>query len=119
MTTMLDKIPIHKTNGFVLHQLGLFREAAFDLVEMNTETPYPPHYHKHSKATFYIVLGEGIAIINGKEQAYKKGDVFDIPPGTSHGFTPTTRTLFLSIQKPPIKGIGTRNEDIHYISEKA
>jgi quercetin dioxygenase-like cupin family protein len=97
-----------------LFRLGIFDNNSFDLVELNPKNEYHSHRHKKSKAKFYIVFGEGKIILNKRKKSYKKGDVFNIGKGVSHGFEPKSKTLFLSVQTPPIKNAKTGKEDIHF-----
>jgi mannose-6-phosphate isomerase-like protein (cupin superfamily) len=40
--------------------------------------------HKHVEQTLRIAAGSGVAVLNGKEQPVKTGDVIVVPPGTRH-----------------------------------
>jgi len=61
-----------------------------------------------------MISGTGKIILNKKEKSYKPGDAFLIKSGIWHGFKPKTKTLFLSVQTPPIKNRKTGKEDIEF-----
>jgi len=84
-----------------------------ELVRVHQDLSKEIHLHKQSHA-LCIILGGGehlsnpkhaFALKNGKWMGVSKGDVFNIPPGTSHGFTVEDGGIlyFLSIQSPPIE----------------
>lgn len=45
------------------------------------------HYHSIKEETFYIMSGNGEAIINGEKRIITKGDYIHIPPKTRHQIT--------------------------------
>jgi quercetin dioxygenase-like cupin family protein len=61
-----------------------------------------------------MVLGEGILILDQEKIPYQPGKRFDIPAKKLHGFITQTKTLFLSIQSPPIYNRETQTVDLHY-----
>ena len=71
--------------------------------------------HHKSDAKIYIVIGDGKIILNGVSTDYRPGNNYNVPRGTSHGFRPDTRTLFLSVQNPQIKDPLTGELDVEYI----
>jgi len=85
-----------------------------ELVEFQAEFKYKPHYHKKSSAIIYIILGSGVLHLGETCLPYKAGTRVKIPAGTLHGFNTTTRTLFLSIQSPPILNAVTGYLDLYY-----
>ena len=89
-------------------------EENLEIVELQRESTYKPHYHKHSSAVIYIILGEGTFILGDDTINYYPGKRVLIPAGTLHGFNTKTRTLFLSIQSPPILSQTNDDIDIHY-----
>lgn len=93
-------------------------EEIVELVELQPEATYQPHYHNYSSAVIYIVLGEGIYLDGNNEVAYQPGQRIDIPMKTAHGFVTKTKTLFLSIQTPPIRNRSTGEVDLHYVEKK-
>ncbi|MBS3071915.1 cupin domain-containing protein [Candidatus Pacearchaeota archaeon] len=100
--------------GMHIHKLAIVKGSSYDLVGIRAHRPYPEHFHKKSKAVFYIIYGEGKIILNGKKENYLDGSVFSIPRGMKHGFEPLSDTLFLSIQTPPIKHAKTGKEDVNF-----
>lgn len=114
---VLNKIPKKNVDGFDLWRLGVFRTpeenqpASFELVMLTQGQVQPPHHHNESDAKLYFVLGHGEIKLNGKMIIYKPGDVFDVPRGTIHAFKAQSESLFLSIQRPPIRDQITGRED--------
>jgi len=117
--SLMDKIPYDtfgEGGGIMdIYRLGIFDGESFNLVEMHAGQEYPVHVHHNSDARLCIVIGEGIIILNGREIEYRVGDSYGVRRGMSHGFKPRKRTLFLSIQKPPIKDPRTGHVDVEYI----
>jgi len=114
MLSILNKIKKERVEEFTIYRLGIFRNGSFDLVELDPKNKYLPHAHNISSAKFYIIVGSGKIILDDKERHYNVGDFFEVPKGMFHGFVPAERTLFLSIQNPPIKSLKTGKEDIHF-----
>ncbi|MBN9412757.1 MAG: cupin domain-containing protein [Candidatus Paracaedimonas acanthamoebae] len=114
-----------KKEIFDLYQLGIFSSSDqkiaenLELVELQPNANYRPHYHKNSTATIYIILGSGEFILNEKHIIYNPGKRILIPAGIMHGFQTKTRTLFLSIQSPPIIDPQNKHIDIHYEKENS
>jgi quercetin dioxygenase-like cupin family protein len=118
---------------FDLYQLGIFSapnsllahlskplssgkviQEILELVELQPQAKYQAHYHKKSVAIIYIVSGSGLFQLGNKRLPYKAGKRIEIPAGTPHGFNTDTRTLFLSIQSPPILNPDSKHIDIYY-----
>lgn len=116
--SILNKITHQEIDGFSLWRLGVFYGASYDLVELEPGEVKPPHFHRASDAKLYFVLGEGSIVLNGQQQLYKAGDVYDVPRMTVHGFEATTHSLFLTIQNPPIRNQETDVEDIVFIYKR-
>ncbi|MBI2631872.1 cupin domain-containing protein [Candidatus Pacearchaeota archaeon] len=110
------KTAIEEVNLF---PLGIFEGRAFTLVTLEQGKYYPPHVHNKSQSKVHIIFGNGTFILDGKEQQYKKGDVFLIKSRVSHGFRVKEQTLFLSIETPPIINPKTNEVDIEYVDSKA
>jgi AraC-like DNA-binding protein/quercetin dioxygenase-like cupin family protein len=72
---LIQKIEIHAL-GFVLRQLQLNRHRAAEVSS---------HTHDYAQLILYL-SGEGVQTINGRRRLARTGDLFVIPPGTSHGF---------------------------------
>lgn len=89
-----------------------------ELVELQPNAKYRPHYHKESSAVIYMVLGEGVFVLGEDEVPYCPGQRLDISAKVPHGFLTKTRTLFLSIQSPPIRNRETGEVDLHYVQEE-
>ena len=115
--SLLDNIDRDEVEHLRLYRLGVFENSSYEFVEMYAGENYLPHYHNNSDAKFHFILGEGKITLDGIEKQYKKGDSFTIPKGVSHGFSPATDTLLLTIQTPPIKDLTTGKEDIHFFDK--
>lgn len=118
---------------FDLYQLGIFADSDvnslasigkrqeilenLELVELQPQAEYRPHYHKNSSAIIYIILGYGKFLLDGESIEYNAGKRIVIPAGAMHGFHTQTRTLFLSIQTPPIIDPQSGQIDIYYEKE--
>ncbi|MDF2867950.1 MAG: hypothetical protein K0S11_1420 [Gammaproteobacteria bacterium] len=119
---------------FDLYQLGTFSAPStsfyeevneeyemqenVELVELQPQTEYRPHYHQNSAAVIYIASGYGTFLLGDKCIDYRTGKRIVIPAGLMHGFNTQTRTLFLSIQSPPIIDPTTGEVDLHYHNEE-
>lgn len=85
-----------------------------ELVELQPNAEYKLHFHKKSAAIIYIISGTGIFLLGSHAIDYHPGRRVIIPAGILHGFKTDTRTLFLSIQSPPIIDPQTQQIDLHY-----
>jgi quercetin dioxygenase-like cupin family protein len=92
-------------------------QEQIEIVELQPSTKYRPHYHKKSAAIIYIIHGTGRFILDKKNIHYHPGQRIEIPAGMLHGFLTDTRTLFLSIQSPPIIDRGNDSIDLYYGDE--
>lgn len=106
------------TEIFDLYQCGIFNnnslEENVELVELQPQSEYSPHYHKKSSAVAYVISGTGLFQLTNDLIEYKPGMRITIPAGVVHGFKTKTRTLFLSIQSPPIINPENGEIDLHY-----
>jgi quercetin dioxygenase-like cupin family protein len=117
---------------FDLYQLGTFTAPSFcqpnseeqtiqenvELVELQPQAEYRPHYHKNSTAVIFIISGSGTFLLGEERMDYQAGKRIVIPAGYMHGFNTHTPTLFLSIQSPPIINSVTGQIDLHYHNEE-
>ena len=55
------------------------------------------HYHKRSTELYYVLDGEGVVFLDGKEQEVCKGSLVHIPPGVVHGAKGRMRVLVVGI----------------------
>src|SRR5688572_6948772 len=55
------------------------------------------HYHKRSTELYYVLDGEGVVLLDGEEQAVRKGSLVHIPPGVVHGAKGRMRVLVVGI----------------------
>lgn len=111
-------IPHQRVEMFDIYQCGVFNnnsiEENIELVELQPQFDYSPHYHKKSSAVVYVISGTGVIQLQNNLIEYKPGIRIDIPAGVTHGFKTKTRTLFLSIQNPPIINPESGEIDLHY-----
>ena len=85
-----------------------------ELVALQPQSEYKPHYHKYSAAVIYIVQGSGTFRLGDTVSDYYPGKHISIPAGVLHGFNTQTPTLFLSIQSPPILNPENGEVDLYY-----
>ncbi|RDI42085.1 cupin domain-containing protein [Aquicella lusitana] len=88
-----------------------------ELVVLQPQSRYRPHYHRHSAAVIYIVSGKGTFRLCNTDEEYYPGKRILIPAGLLHGFNTDTLTLFLSIQSPPILNRESGSVDLYYENE--
>lgn len=104
---------------FDLYRLGIFTvpdadDEILELVELQPDTNYRKHFHRKSSAVIYIVSGKGRLLIGKHSLEYHPGVRVSIPAEVPHGFQTKTRTLFLSIQSPPILDPENGSLDLQY-----
>ena len=62
-----------------------------------------PSYHKSGEELYYVLSGEGIAILANKEFCLKPGCFFRVPPDTLHQFATGDEPLeMLNFHSPPV-----------------
>ena len=114
-SSVLDLIPrdtfVGSAEPTTVYRIGTADNSTYDLVELFPDVVYPPHHHKKAEGMILFIIGKGTILVTGKEFAYTRGSKFVIEKGVPHGFKPTTPTLFLSIQSPPVKDPVTGEED--------
>lgn len=78
------QISAKDTNKFVLLCDGT--QAPFvsvvEIFDKNGQTP--PNEHAEAHEYFYVLAGEGVAIVGDKEAAIGTGSFFVVPPGNNH-----------------------------------
>lgn len=58
-------------------------------------------YHRIAEEFYFVISGNGTAILNGREYRLSSGDFLRLPPGTTHGFIAGDEPLeMLDIQTP-------------------
>ncbi len=73
------------------------------VVRMNPGQIKKPSYHKKGEELYYVLSGEGEAILDGKEYALRKGCFFRVPPGVVHQFTTIEEPIcMLNFHSPPV-----------------
>ena len=69
-------------------------------------------YHLVAEEFYYVISGNGVALLGGMEQPLRAGDFLRLPPGTMHGFVTTAEELvMLDVHTP-----GSRtNRDVYFL----
>jgi mannose-6-phosphate isomerase-like protein (cupin superfamily) len=58
-------------------------------------------YHRIAEEYYFVLAGQGIAILDGVERTITSGDFIRLPPGMKHGFITTDTPLeMLNIHTP-------------------
>jgi quercetin dioxygenase-like cupin family protein len=60
---------------------------------------YPPEQHSHGHI-LTIKHGSGIISVNGKEQPYSPGSIFDVAGNIPHGFIDVKETTIVNQKQP-------------------
>ena len=111
----VDEAPkVPYTPGGKAHRVMLVTEETTGAKEVNMIMPVSPpdepsrrgsHYHRKRESIFFILQGEGKAIIEGKEYDIEPNTVIYIPPGEKHAFRNTGNTELKMLEcftHPPI-----------------
>lgn len=72
-------------------------------------------YHKLAEEIYYVIEGEGLAILNGEIRPLQTGDFLRLPPGTRHRFeTGAEALVMLDIHSP-----GSRpDRDVYFTDDR-
>ncbi len=72
-------------------------------------------YHKLAEEFYYVLRGNGTAILNGERHLLKCGDFLRLPPGTTHAFeTGNEALVMLDLHTP-----GSRpDRDVFFVGEQ-
>jgi quercetin dioxygenase-like cupin family protein len=116
---------IHRASGDPARAqtLGPYRlESLIDEREEGAATAYrvtiAPHqrtsvsYHRVAEEFYFVLAGNGTAILDGQERRLAAGDFLRLPPGTTHGFVTGEEALeMLNFHTP-----GSRpDRDVYFI----
>ncbi|MBX9678163.1 MAG: cupin domain-containing protein [Gemmataceae bacterium] len=116
---------IHRSTGNAGEALGPYLiETILQPSEEGRGTAYrvriEPHsttsvsYHKIAEEFYFVVSGNGIAILDGKPHPLKPGDFLRLPPGTTHGFITEDEPLdMLDIHIPGCRP----DHDVYFVGE--
>jgi mannose-6-phosphate isomerase-like protein (cupin superfamily) len=55
------------------------------------------HYHKRATELYYVVEGNGVILLDGREEEIRRGSLVHIPPGVVHGARGKMRVLVVGI----------------------
>jgi mannose-6-phosphate isomerase-like protein (cupin superfamily) len=100
MNSREDPLPIvHRSAGDPgrTQTLGPYRiEALLDRHEAGAGTVWRVRigpgertsvsYHRIAEEYYFVLAGDGLAVLDGREVRLKPGDFLRLPPGTTHGF---------------------------------
>jgi quercetin dioxygenase-like cupin family protein len=71
-------------------------------------------YHKIAEEFYYVLAGQGTAILNGQEYPLAPGDFLRLPPGTTHSFVTGAEPLeMLDVHTPGCRP----NHDVYFVDE--
>ena len=73
------------------------------LVRMEPFQIKKPSYHQKGEELYYVVSGEGEAVLDGNNYKLKEGCFFRVPPGIVHQFSTSDHPLsILNFHSPPV-----------------
>lgn len=71
-------------------------------------------YHEKAEEFYFVIAGQGTALLNGEAHALREGDFLRLPPGTTHGFITADVALdMLNIHIPGCRP----NRDVFFVGE--
>ncbi|MFN4259329.1 MAG: cupin domain-containing protein [Gemmataceae bacterium] len=69
-------------------------------------------YHRLAEEYYFVLAGQGVAILDGREYPLRPGDFLRLPPGTAHGFVTGAEPLeLLDIHTPGCRP----NRDTYFV----
>jgi quercetin dioxygenase-like cupin family protein len=97
MDRILTVIHRHSGDAAVVEQLGPYAiEALIRRDEEGAGTVYRVRiapgertavsYHRVAEEYYFVLAGDGRALLDGREYPLRLGDFLRLPPGTTHGF---------------------------------
>lgn len=122
----LELIHRHSGEPARLQALGPYNiETLLSEAEEGAGTVYrvriEPHqrtsvsYHRLAEEYYFVLSGEGVAILNGTSYPLAAGDFLRLPPGTTHGFV----TGDLPLEMLDIHTPGCRpNRDVYFVDAR-
>ncbi len=101
-----DEVPSFELKGICIDQL-LPKEACSQFsayrVKMKPHQVKKTSYHKVGEELYYVLDGQGSAVLDGKEYVLSKGCFFRVPPNTLHQFITEDDILdLLNFHSPPV-----------------
>lgn len=73
------------------------------LVSMQPHQEKKPSHHKMGEELYYVLSGEGIAVLGDEEYPLRAGCFFRVPPNTVHQFKTREKSLeMLNFHSPPV-----------------
>lgn len=81
-------------------------------VKVQADSSTSTSYHQIAEEIYYVLAGEGVAILNGEEHELKAGVFLRLPPGTKHAFRAGSNGLeMLDIHAPGC----TPDRDVYFV----
>jgi quercetin dioxygenase-like cupin family protein len=82
----------------ILTGQDLFKDLGglFAVLPPGREIPY--HFHRNRESVLMALSGEATEIVEGKETAFRQGEVICIPAGEKHGLRNTSNKEFRYIE---------------------
>ena len=84
LTEFSENHPINPKTGFDISQAASGKNASTNLVQAAPGSIIKMHYHKYRDEIAYIIKGEAIFTVSGKNYTAKAGDLMYIPALTLH-----------------------------------
>jgi mannose-6-phosphate isomerase-like protein (cupin superfamily) len=96
----LDRNPIGPTEELRITPLIEDQDSSALLVQVRTALP--PHFHRHTRETLYLLQGEGIFRLESERIPVRTGSVVRVRPGQVHTFAPVGQTpaVFFVVTMP-------------------
>ena len=92
--------PVEMLPGVFRRTLGVTERMMLCEFHIRAGSEVPLHSHPHDQVG-YVVRGEAIMIIDGKEYRCGPGDSYAIPGGVKHGARFEVDTILIDVFHPP------------------
>lgn len=90
--------------------------VGISIVEIPKGEQLREHFHTKTKAFTFILEGDGVVKLNGKEHAIKANDMIIYPEKTIHSFHATNQKLkLLSVESPPVFSAEKNERDTTFV----
>jgi quercetin dioxygenase-like cupin family protein len=73
------------------------------------------HFHHHSHSFVFVVDGEGLVFLDGKEHPIRTGDILYYPPKMVHGFKAGETDLVLLAVENPANSLPDGSRDTVFV----
>jgi len=92
--------PVTMLPGVVRRTLGSTDKLMLVEIQLAAGAVVPEHDHPHDQVG-YVVSGEVVMMIDGKETLCRVGDSYQIPGGVSHSARTLSDTIIIDVFSPP------------------